>query len=420
MAEDKKISRLDRLDKITDTALIPVVANGDNYAAQAQTLRNYVIGDVNLTTLKNSAENAWFECLARQFEALAGKRGTVNRQKQTFALHGIDEISADEMFKIIAAPWNSGQSFYNPLVRTATIVRGLSAMNAKTLEYVFCTNSVIETIENIYTQAGTLNNCFRDCPKLRAISAVTDPILATWVADFSTCFRKLPKLEYLGIFIGNCTGLSLEDSPLITMQCLSDIVTRARNTRPISITVHPDVYAKLAGDTTNEVVASMSATELQEWKNVLAAADAKNIVLLPPCKRLSFYGGIKVLSPVECTNIPIYGHRENWHNWLKDDNVSVGDTVLIDIQNAGTQEYGYAVARLMGIYDETGGYNTPHYINTFSLHGAMVKAPGTASAANELAADISESAIGVPMTNERLALSSDHEPTDEDGNITTD
>lgn len=406
MAEDFKISGLPRVTQLPDDTLFPVVTEGDNYAATAQTIKSYVTGGVNLEQLNTAASDAWFELLARQALALGGGRVTVNREAKTFSLHGINDVTVDEMIRIIATPWISGADYYNPYIRTAPLWRALGSAPAKTLKGCFYSNPTIETVENMGIQLDGLNNSFVDCGRLRSICSIANPLYAGWVSDFSKAFSKLPKLEYVGIEIGNCTGLSFADSPLLTRQCLADIVSRAKNTKPITITVHPDVYAKLTGDTTNEAVAAMPADELSKWRDVLAAADSKKIVMLPPCKRLSFYGGVKVLTPVECQNIPAYGHRENWHNWVKDDNVSVGDLVLIDTMNSDTREYGYIVARLMGIYDETGGYNTPHYINTFSLHGASVDIPGRPSAAIELA-------------NELLAPGAGHETTDDNGNIIT-
>ena len=43
------------------------------------------------------------------------------------------------------------------------------------------------------------------------------------------------------------------------------------------MTVHPDVYAKLTGDTTNAAAAALAADVLTQWQQVLADAMAKNI-----------------------------------------------------------------------------------------------------------------------------------------------
>lgn len=53
--------------------------------------------------------------------------------------------------------------------------------------------------------------------------------------------------------------------------------TWAQGTTQITITVHPSVYAKLTGDTTNEAAAALTPEELAQWQQVLTDAVAKNI-----------------------------------------------------------------------------------------------------------------------------------------------
>ena len=48
-------------------------------------------------------------------------------------------------------------------------------------------------------------------------------------------------------------------------------------TTEITVTVHPDVYAKLTGDTTNAAAAALTADELARWQEVLAEAAEKQI-----------------------------------------------------------------------------------------------------------------------------------------------
>lgn len=47
--------------------------------------------------------------------------------------------------------------------------------------------------------------------------------------------------------------------------------------RDSTVTVHPDVYAKLTGDTTNEAAAALTEEELAQWMAITEAAAAKNI-----------------------------------------------------------------------------------------------------------------------------------------------
>lgn len=72
--------------------------------------------------------------------------------------------------------------------------------------------------------------------------------------------------------------LDIKGLPKVNATSLRYIVDEAKNgTKTITITVHPDVYAKLTGDTTNAAAAALTADELAQWQAVLTAAAAKNI-----------------------------------------------------------------------------------------------------------------------------------------------
>lgn len=72
-------------------------------------------------------------------------------------------------------------------------------------------------------------------------------------------------------------SLDLSKCPLIDLASWQGLVSRAANTDTITITVHPDVYAKLTGDTTNSAAAALTASELAAWKQVVTDAAAKKI-----------------------------------------------------------------------------------------------------------------------------------------------
>ena len=60
------------------------------------------------------------------------------------------------------------------------------------------------------------------------------------------------------------------------------LVTNAANTSPITVTVHPDVYAKLTGDTTNAAAAALTSDELAQWTALVTTANSKNISFATP------------------------------------------------------------------------------------------------------------------------------------------
>lgn len=112
---------------------------------------------------------------------------------------------------------------------------------------------------------------FMRCEALREIDT---PIQFTASPDsaFSSCAAleevHLYKLAY---------NVSFDQSPILSLASLQYLVENATNTKTITVTVHPDVYAKLTGDITNAAAAALTAEELAQWQQVMTDAMAKNI-----------------------------------------------------------------------------------------------------------------------------------------------
>lgn len=77
-------------------------------------------------------------------------------------------------------------------------------------------------------------------------------------------FDQLPLLEEMELD-GLKTNLFLGSSPLLSLHSFQYMITNAANTSPITITVHPDVYAKLTDEANTG------------WHQVLVDAAARNI-----------------------------------------------------------------------------------------------------------------------------------------------
>lgn len=72
-------------------------------------------------------------------------------------------------------------------------------------------------------------------------------------------------------------NLDLSKCPLINLASWQGLVSRAANTDAITVTVHPDVYAKLNGDTTNAAASALTEAELAQWQALVAQAAEKQI-----------------------------------------------------------------------------------------------------------------------------------------------
>lgn len=103
------------------------------------------------------------------------------------------------------------------------------------------------------------NYSFQECAKLRSILG---NIVYNTVA--TTVFKGCSALTSITIYELH-KNISFSQSPLLSLDSMSFMVQNATNTEAITITVHPDVYAKLTDETNTE------------WHAVLTAAAAKNI-----------------------------------------------------------------------------------------------------------------------------------------------
>lgn len=125
--------------------------------------------------------------------------------------------------------------------------------------YAFVSGTNIEVI-NARGISLYINTIF-GCGKLRRI--VSPVQMARNIDNFKRC----PMLEDVELVFTNTSpmAVSFADCPLLSLASLQYMVSNTRNKAAVTITVHPDVYAKLT-DETNE-----------EWHKVLTDAADKNI-----------------------------------------------------------------------------------------------------------------------------------------------
>lgn len=117
---------------------------------------------------------------------------------------------------------------------------------------------------------------FANCGKLRKIGLYSiNPDSGTWAAGVYAGCKSLETIEFSVVFAG--IDIYLPDSPLISLETLQRIHQRYGGSKPITAFVHPDVYAKLTGDTSNAAAAALSEEELAQWVQVLVDCAAKNV-----------------------------------------------------------------------------------------------------------------------------------------------
>ncbi len=129
-----------------------------------------------------------------------------------------------------------------------------------------------DMVGNTPFEVSRWDSMFSRCENLCVINGVIAVSKASVYGSFYNC-KALQKINLMGI----AKSFTIQDSPLLSCESVSYMVTHAANKSTITITVHPNVYAKLTGDTTNEAAAALTADELAQWQAVLTAASAKNI-----------------------------------------------------------------------------------------------------------------------------------------------
>lgn len=134
-------------------------------------------------------------------------------------------------------------------------------------------------VANIGNQTYTVEaQAFFGCYKLKRIigSRITRPT--------NLSAPESPLLEYIEFsFDGWCLdgSINLSKNPNVELRCYQEAIqnsSKGETGKSRVITVHPDVYAKLTGDTTNAGAAAISPEELQQWMALPELAAQKNIV----------------------------------------------------------------------------------------------------------------------------------------------
>lgn len=156
----------------------------------------------------------------------------------------------------------------------------LTIVNAESVVYNFTIKTLILSAVGPCTVTQTMK--LSSAKELQAI--IGDVIIERGVNEnpisFSSAGSGFPKLEYFHITIKK--SLDVHTSPLLTFSTMQYLVANAANTSSITVTVHPDVYAKLTGDTTNAAAAALTSDELAQWTALATTANSKNISFATP------------------------------------------------------------------------------------------------------------------------------------------
>lgn len=295
----KKISEQTLAASLDGNEIIPFAKNGANGAVKASKIKEYVQPDLTVkqdklvnsddVTIGIDSKLAVTDLAKREvFDDLwikaAGSNGTVDHTHTESGVNkpyylnelwmtyeeaivvynenyaDILSLNARDIFGVTNfAPPSSNGSMQYANYRT---------FNAKVINvgYGFLVNAF----------TGWLSNA----PKLTKIIGNID--LTYWrTAIQSNFYLKAPVLTDVS-FYHLCNNFDISSLKSISLASMQYMVNNSTATSPITVTVHPDVYAKLTGDTTNAAAAALTSDELAQWTALATTANSKNINFATP------------------------------------------------------------------------------------------------------------------------------------------
>lgn len=210
------------------------------------------------------------------WNAAVETNGCYNEATGYFELNGITDIDYAEALRILdVSKWpkiNAGGPYLSNQklnIRTAlplnTQLSGdyslaYFAQNCETIE-------VIKIIQGPYVHCSNLASAFNSCYRLRSI--IGNITLSSDAKGLDATFSLCKVLEDVRLSKLS-QSIRFAQSPLLSFDSINYMIKNAANTASITITVHPDVYAKLTDEANTE------------WHALIAAAEAKNIVFATP------------------------------------------------------------------------------------------------------------------------------------------
>ena len=186
---------------------------------------------------------------------------TVEHLPHCYCLNGLGDISEDEMLKIynVGCFYGGVYGALSGLSNRTNLGRLISAnfsQDSPSVAYACqCTtiSLCVPTISYESSFAVKSNNYFNSATKLRSIYG-----RLTMDNNYSSTFKDCVSLERVKIHTS--VNVSLGNSPLISKHSLLYMINKATPTSAITITLHPDAYARLADDT--DIVAALEAQPL--------------------------------------------------------------------------------------------------------------------------------------------------------------
>lgn len=245
-------------------------ANWERYTPKAEDL-------AKLEALPAKAEiDAAIEAASRKWfiEATAMYGVGYDAATGLFSLNGLTDITYPQMQVIWSEKGPNGPlgrfQHVDLKGRTNLPTHGSSYYSGCGYMFYRCLNieiiSIPGGVNSSYENEGYIR-MFRDCVKLRKIIGGFITISNTTIS-LTEMFSNCPKLEYVEIRMLVRRDLDFADSPLLSLEMWQYLLKWANTdtSKQATITVHPEVYAKLSDESN------------AEWHKVMTDATALNII----------------------------------------------------------------------------------------------------------------------------------------------
>lgn len=192
---------------------------------------------------------------------------TVTHKAGHYYLNGLGDITEEQMMEIYNAPHNAlYEQAYAEMqnIRTLLFCGCSSSVGLNScINALFLNCSNLEVIGNnsgffyFSSSVSTIKNLFKRCKKLRIVAV--KPFYVNNAMFDSSVFSECSSLEYIRLDRLHFS-LSLADCSNITKDSVLYIIQKAIPTSAITITLHPDAYARLSNDA--DIVAALEAQPL--------------------------------------------------------------------------------------------------------------------------------------------------------------
>ena len=287
MAENKKISELTRVSSLTGAEIVPFAKDGSNGAVTTAKLKEYAQPDLSAITtalggkvdkvtgkelstndytdadkakltalptntqLTEKIDEAKLALFIDQWNAACGSYGKYDPAnapdaQHPFYLNTLWLTYEEAINSLIFIENTPGQyCFYNNnKIRTNISGANASSWVGNPMDYAFfqCSKLEVANIIGFSDNISSARRMFSRCVKLRKVIGEINFLqgqIDTY--EFAHDCVALEDIQITKLRF----DLNLADCPLLSLASLQFMVANAANTTPITITVHPEVYAKL-------------------------------------------------------------------------------------------------------------------------------------------------------------------------------